>query len=61
MPLSPDPKSFFKRPLLDHAIDFDKGGWRDFVQKPKNTADDDGEIRMAELDEGPKLNVDISD
>ena len=36
IPLSPDNRRYFKKPLQDHSINFDKAGWREFGTKPKS-------------------------
>ena len=42
MPLSPDPKQFYRKPLYDHSIDFNKKGWREQLGRPKNIPEPDG-------------------
>ena len=61
MPLSPDAKQYFRRPLYDHSIDFDKAAWRDFATRPKNMTEDEGALRIDGFDNGPRKNLDISD
>ena len=41
IPLSPDVRQYFRKPLFDHSIDFDLQAWRPFVTKPKNINDAD--------------------
>ena len=61
MPLSPDPKQFHRKPLFDHSIDFNKKGWRDFVQRPKNIPIDDTVITKIDNDPASRGNLDLSD
>ena len=36
IPLSPDNRKYFRKPLQDHSINFEKGLWRDCGSKPKS-------------------------
>ena len=66
MPLSPDPKQFYRKPLYDHSIDFNKKGWREQLGRPKNIPESDGKIEkpdpgidltsVANIDDVLKLN-----
>ena len=61
MPLSPDPKQFYRKPLFDHSIDFNKKGWREFVSRPKNIPVDDKIIEKVDGGPASRGNIDLTD
>ena len=61
MPLSPDVRQYFKKPLYDHSINFDMQMWRPFASRPANMKDDDCQVKINDFDKGPKAQNEISD